>query len=138
MKFQLDAGTGRYGITGYGPEGVRVNDRVYRSSVIVMPDRLVVDWPPRSVPDLTRAHMDAIAALEPDVVLLGTGQTLKFPEPSLLVALQGNGVGIECMDTGAACRVFAVLAAEGRRVACAILSNRAPGDRSGFGEDPLS
>jgi len=59
--------------------------------------------------------------LQPDIVVLGTGASLRFPHPRLTRALLEQRIGLEVMDTAAACRTFNILAAEGRRVAAALM-----------------
>lgn len=120
MKFQLDHGSGRYVITGYRAGAVLVNGEPRERSFILTPDQLL-DWAPATIDQLAPADLAAIAALDPEVVLLGTGAKLRFPPAGLLASLTGAGIGVECMDTGAACRAFAVLSAEGRRVAAALI-----------------
>ncbi|MDG4551033.1 MAG: Mth938-like domain-containing protein [Candidatus Contendobacter sp.] len=121
MRFSLDSDLNRYSITGYGPDWVRVNQQEFRRSVIVTPERLVSDWPPRTFGDLVEAHFAAIADLEPEIVLLGTGGRQRFPRPSLTRPLLERGVGVEIMDTAAACRTYNIVMLEGRRVAAALL-----------------
>ncbi|MFO1422422.1 MAG: Mth938-like domain-containing protein [Candidatus Competibacteraceae bacterium] len=121
MRFSLDNDLNRYSITGYGPDWVRVNQQEFRRSVIVTPERLVSDWPPRTFGDLAEAHFEAMKALEPEIVLLGTGRRQRFPHPSLIRCLLERGVGVEIMDTAAACRTYNIVMLEGRRVAAALL-----------------
>ena len=89
--------------------------------MIVTPERLVSDWLPQTFGDLVEAHFEAIADLEPEIVLLGTGSRQRFPRPSLLRSLLAHGVGVEIMDTAAACRTYNIIMLEGRRVAAALL-----------------
>ncbi|MCC7413076.1 MAG: hypothetical protein IT495_15780 [Gammaproteobacteria bacterium] len=121
MKLDLDTATGRYNITGYRAGAVMINGVAYAKSVIVTPRQLVTDWPPVSADVVTIEHVHAICALEPEIVLIGTGQRLTFPDAGVLGMLVTAGIGVECMDTPAACRSFAVLAAEGRAVAAALM-----------------
>ncbi len=65
-----------------------------------------------------------LAELKPEVVLLGTGTRLRFPHPRLTRALTDAGIGVEVMDTPAACRTFNILAAEGRKVLAAVILDR--------------
>ena len=83
--------------------------------------QLVADWRPRQVADLQVADMEPMLALEPGVVLLGSGQRLQFPAPAVMAACLTRGIGIEVMDNAAAARTFNVLATEGRRVLAAFL-----------------
>lgn len=111
----------------YVPRGVdaagrvTLNDRRIDASFIVSTDALVEAWRPRSVADLGVADLDAVLALAPEVVLLGTGARHAFPAPAVLAAALTRGVGFEPMDNAAAARTFAVLAGEGRRVVAAFL-----------------
>lgn len=120
MKIQLDSAGNLNRIRHYGPGTLTVNQTAYAASVVVLPDR-VVDWPPQRFADLAAAHFELIRALNPEVVLLGTGDRLRFPAATLTRALAEAGIGLEVMDTGAACRTYNVLAGEGRRVAAALL-----------------
>ncbi len=121
MRFSLESDLNRYSITGYGPDWVRVNQQEFRRSVIVTPERLVSDWAPRTFGDLAEPHFEAIAELELEIVLLGTGRRQRFPHPSLTRSLLERGVGVEIMDTAAACRTYNIVMLEGRRVAAALL-----------------
>ena len=107
--------------TAYGDDYVAVNGRRHQSSLIVLPERLVEDWGAGTFDQLTAAQMAALAGFDRDVVLLGTGNRLRFPRPELMRPLAEAGVGVEVMDLKAACRTYNILAAEGRRVAAALL-----------------
>lgn len=121
MRFSLDIDTGRHFIKGYGPGWINVNEREIHRSVIVTPDRLVTDWPPQTFADLEEMHFEAIARLEPEIVLLGTGSRQRFPRPRLIQSLLARGTGVEVMDTAAACRTYNIIMLEERRVAAALL-----------------
>jgi uncharacterized protein len=125
MKIHLESGAGQYFIRGYAAGEVAVNETVYTDSIIVTPQRVITGWPPRVYQDLAAEHFDAIARLQPEIVLLGTGRRLRFPSPALLTALMRERIGYEVMDTGAACRTYNILTAEGRRVAAALLMIKA-------------
>lgn len=121
MRFSLDINANHHFIKGYGPGWINVNERDIRRSVIVTPERLVTDWPPQTFADLEETHFALIAQLEPEMVLLGTGDRQRFPRPHLIQALLARGVGVEAMDTAAACRTYNIIMMEGRRVAAALL-----------------
>ena len=121
MRFSLDSDVNHYAITSYGSDWVRVNQQEFRRSLIVTPERLVCDWPPQTFSDLAEAHFEVIAGLKPEIVLLGTGSRQRFPRPSLFRSLLVRGVGVEIMDTAAACRTYNIVMLEGRRVAAALL-----------------
>jgi uncharacterized protein len=121
MKVQLESSRGLNVIRSYAPGQVTVNQEVYARSLVVTPDRVLADWPPLRFEDLVRAHFEMISELRPEVVLLGTGARLRFPEAAHTLVLVRAGIGLEVMDTAAACRTYNVLVADGRRVAAALL-----------------
>ena len=121
MRFSLDSDANHYSITSYGLDWVRVSQQEFRRSLIVTPERLVSDWPPQTFGDLVEAQFEVIAGLEPEMVLLGTGSRQRFPRPSLVRSLVARSVGVEVMDTAAACRTYNIIMLEGRRVAAALL-----------------
>jgi uncharacterized protein len=120
MKFHLSTGEGNV-FTGHGTGFVRLGVVEYRDNLLVTPERVVTGWAPGGFDQLTEADFSALAALTPEVALLGTGATLRFPHPRLTRPLIDAGIGLEVMDTPAACRTFNILAAEGRKVAAAVL-----------------
>ncbi len=120
MKFHLSTGAGNV-FTGYGDAYVRVGVIEYRENVVVTPDRILTAWCPGGFEALTDADFEAVAALQPEIVLLGTGARQRFPSPRLSRALIEARIGLDVMDTQAACRTFNILAAEERKVAVAIL-----------------
>jgi uncharacterized protein len=121
MRFSLDIDANHYFIKGYGPGWINVNERDIRRSVIVTPERLVTDWPPQAFADLEESHFEAVAQLTPEIVVLGTGSRQQFPSPRLIRSLLAKGIGVEVMDTAAACRTYNIIMLEGRRVAAALL-----------------
>lgn len=94
---------------------------ILQRSFIITADQIVTDWLPQQVEEITITHIDSVLALMPAVILLGTGQRLRFPSPNILAHSQQHRVGMEVMDTAAACRTYNILAAEGRNVAAALL-----------------
>lgn len=121
MQIRLDMPSGHNVIRAYARGQVTVNQQIFRASLLVTPQRVVADWPPQSFGALEPAHFEPVAALEPEIVLLGTGARLRFPPAGLIQPLARAGIGFEVMDTGAACRTYNVLMAEGRRVVAALL-----------------
>ena len=107
-------------ITGYGDGYVAVNGERYESNVLVLPER-VIHWEAQRFDALTPQNFVVLAALKPEIVLLGTGTRLRFPHPSVTRALAEANIGVEVMDLRAACRTYNVLVAEQRKVAAAIL-----------------
>lgn len=121
MRFSLEIDAHHYFIRSYGIGWVNVNERELCNSLIVMPERLVLDWPPQAFTDFEESHFEAVAQLEPEIVVLGTGTRQQFPSPRLLRPLLAKGIGVETMDTAAACRTYNIIMLEGRRVAAALL-----------------
>jgi uncharacterized protein len=121
VKFERDSPDGRNSFSGYGEGYVQVGATRYTSSLVVSADRLIADWPAASIDALAADHLAAIVELSPEIVLLGTGATFSFPEPSLLAPLYKAGIGVEVMDTPAACRTYNILLGEGRNVVAALV-----------------
>lgn len=120
MKLHASALTHLNTFTGYGEGFVMLNGERRERAMIVMPER-IVDWPAAGFAALAEAHFEAIVALKPEVVLLGTGGRLRFPHPRLTAPLARAGIGLEVMDVQAACRTYNILMAEARVVAAALL-----------------
>ncbi len=120
MKFTLESTSRVNLIRGYSPQEIRIGEQRLHASCIVAADALIADWAPSSFEELTPEHLDAVLALEPEVVLLGTGPTQRFPPAAIRSRLALRGVGLEVMDLGAACRTFNILVQEERRVAAAL------------------
>jgi len=108
-------------VTGYGPGWIEVNGERHPGALLVRPEGPVLPWAPAAFAAIAREDVEAIGALDPEVVLLGTGAAQRFPHPALIAALTARRVGVEAMDTGAACRTYNILMAEGRRVLAALL-----------------
>ena len=120
MKFTLEASSRINLIRSYSPQEIRIGDQLVRASCIVTADTLITDWVPASFAELRPEHLEAIFALQPELVLLGTGATQRFPPADIRAALLGRGVGLEVMDLGAACRTFNSLVQEERKAAAAL------------------
>ncbi|MDB5797454.1 MAG: hypothetical protein JWP36_1356 [Paucimonas sp.] len=108
-------------VTAYDESGVEINAVRYNHSLLVMPETPPMAWPVTSFDTLSSADFEAVQALEPQVVILGTGARQRFIHPRLVAALTAVHVGVECMDNQAACRTYNILMAEGRKVALALL-----------------
>jgi uncharacterized protein len=118
VKLHLSSTAGLNIFTAYGEGYVAVNHRKYEENLIVLPDSVTPDW---SIATLAAADMDKLLALGAEIVLLGTGSRLRFPAGALLRPFAPAGIGLEVMDLQAACRTYNILAAEGRKVAAALL-----------------
>jgi uncharacterized protein len=121
MKLQLENPPGTNLIRSYGPGQLRIGDVLHSGSVIVTATTVIAPWRPATVPELTPADLEALLGLGPEVVLLGTGARQQFPDMQVLRILHEQRIGVEVMDTAAACRTYNVLVTEGRNVAAALI-----------------
>lgn len=121
MKLHSSDTAGLLAITAYDAESIAVNGRRLTKSFLLTPHQLIENWPPASVDNLTAADLQAIAELGCPIVLLGTGARQRFPAPALLRPLIQRRIGVEIMDSHAACRTYNILMAEGREVAAALI-----------------
>ena len=120
MKLHLQGGIAQR-VTGTGPGWLRVNDVEHRHSLVLTPDAVAPGVAPGGFDALAAADFAALLAHAPEIVLFGTGATQRFPRPDLTRALSDAQVGVEVMDTPAACRTYNILVAEGRRVVALLL-----------------
>ena len=129
MKLQAERIEGTNAIARHGPDGVIVNGVEHTSSVIVPWQGAVLPWPAASFDALTAEHFAALAALKPELVIFGSGPRIRFPNAALLRPLMALRIGVETMDSPAACRTYNVLLAEGREVVAALLFRAGGSDR---------
>ena len=121
MKFQPDSLKGVTTIARHDGGSVWVGNQSYRGSVIVPWSGPVRAWHPADFSALTQAHFDELLQLQPELVIFGSGSKLRFPPPALLSGLIAQRIGVESMDSAAACRTYNVLVSEGRTVVAALL-----------------
>lgn len=121
MKLHRDSTDGHYSFTGYGDDYVAINGKNHQGNLVLLPRRLIQDWTEATFDSLTQADFDFLAELKMEIMILGTGAKQRFPHPQLLQGLMRAGVGLEVMNTQAACRTYNILVAEGRSVGCALL-----------------
>ena len=98
-----------------------VNERRIERSFVIAPESLVEDWPVVEAGTLTPDDLEPLLALEPEVIVLGTGREQVFPPPAVMAAALSRGIGIEVMANRAAARTFHVLASEGRKVVAGLI-----------------
>jgi uncharacterized protein len=121
MKLELEHSAGGHRIDGYDARGIRIGGKVHTGTVLISSDRIVTDYPLHSIDGLDPEMVQSLIALAPELLLLGTGARQHFPSPGLLAPLLARGIGVEVMTTAAACRVYGILAGEGRCVAALLL-----------------
>ena len=119
MKFQPDQfGTA---ITAHGPGWIVIAGERFTHSLVLHSNGERTRWACRHFDELEAAHFEALVGMQPELVVFGSGERLRFPRPALLRRLIEAGIGVETMDTPAACRTYNILASEGRRVVAALL-----------------
>lgn len=121
MKLQPDRADGVNVITTFDAGRVGVNGKLHERSIIVPWQGAILDWDCARFTDLGAAHFERLLELSPELVIFGSGARLRFAAAPLWRALIERRIGIETMDTAAACRTYNVLAAEGRSVVAALL-----------------
>lgn len=116
------ASTGRFNtVTGYGAGYIEINAVRHQGPILLMPEGDILPWEAPADGKLEPSHLEGKLSQPPEIVIFGTGPTQRLPAPETLVAFHRAGMGLEAMDTPAACRTYNILMAEGRRVVAALL-----------------
>lgn len=121
MKLHQSHTAGLNVFTAYGEGYVAVNNEKHHRNLILLPDTIIQDWSNATVETLAETDMQKLLELGTEIILLGTGNRLRFPSGALLRPFAPAGIGLEVMDLQAACRTYNILVAEGRKVAAALL-----------------
>lgn len=121
MKLNLQQNADLNVVTGYGPDHLMINKERHDGNTLVAANRVVAGWAPRGFDGLRAEDFAAVCELAPEVVIIGTGNRLRFPAPQVLRPLIEARIGYEVMDLPAACRTYNILATEGRAVVAALL-----------------
>ena len=121
MKLHLANMAGLNVFTAYGDDYVAVNHEKHLKNLIVLPESIIPEWSTATVETLAAEDMYKLLELGTEIILLGTGSRLRFPAGPLMRPFAPAGIGLEIMDLRAACRTYNILAAEGRKVAAALL-----------------
>jgi uncharacterized protein len=129
LKLQPDRIDGVNAVTGFAPGALRINGQTYSASVVLPWQGAIQAWPCADFAALRTAHFEQLLAFAPDLVIFGSGARIRFAAPALLRPLIERGIGVETMDTAAACRTYNVLASEGRSVVAALLLEAAGAPR---------
>ena len=117
----LDENQANYQIRAFKPGSIQVNENIFNCSLIITRDHLIENWPPQTANELSAAAFAPVIALKPDILLIGTGSTMVLLPIELYGDLLNLGIGVEVMDTSAACRTYNALSAENRNVAAALI-----------------
>ena len=115
----------RFSIQAYDNAQVTINDKTHVDSLVLSSDQLITPWPVHDIRQLNPEQLQCIFELNPEVVLLGTGERQQFPDVEILGLFAEQRIGLEVMNTGALCRTFNILVAENRQVVAAIIQSRA-------------
>ena len=129
MKFQADP-IDAQSISGYGPGWVSVDGEKITSGLILGARGLRQAWDVNHFDELSHEHLAALAQLDAEVMLLGCGERTRFVPPQWQAALLERRIGLECMDSFAACRTYNILAGEGRNVVLALIQVETPADQN--------
>ena len=123
MKIELDSEFPTSNkITSYSDDSFIVKETIIKSNLIISKDHLIENWSVDTYNNLALQHLDEIIAWKPEIILIGTGKTPSFPNPELIAYAGSKNIGLEIMDTGAACRSYNLLVDEDRDVvACLFL-----------------
>jgi uncharacterized protein len=125
MKLQPDR-IDTLSVTSYGTGWVAIQGEKVQHSVLITSAGVREDWPCARFEDLGPQHFTQLAALDVELIIFGSGERLRFAKPEWLIALMNKRIGLETMDTQAACRTYNILAGEGRKVAVALLIEPSP------------
>tara|TARA_R110002072_G_scaffold3149_4_gene23461 strand:+ start:1047 stop:1427 length:381 start_codon:yes stop_codon:yes gene_type:complete len=125
MKIELDSDFSTSNkITSYSNDTFTLKDTLIETNLVVSKDRLIENWLVDSYQNLATQHLDQIILWQPEIIIIGSGKTPSFPNPELIAYAASKNIGLEIMDTGAACRSYNLLVDEGRDVvACLFLSD---------------
>lgn len=121
MKLSEDYTDGSYVIRAYTNSAVTINNHEYHNSLLVANHTLQPDWPVQQIDQITPQHWQQILELQPQVIIIGTGERIHFPHPSTYAAVIERGIGVEFMDSMAACRTYNILLSEDRSVVAGII-----------------
>ncbi|WP_353193346.1 Mth938-like domain-containing protein [Pandoraea pnomenusa] len=121
MKLHQDPSQALNTVTGYGPGYVEVNKIRHDKSVIIAPEGEIQGWPVSRFDALSPTDFEMLRELDPEVVIFGSGGRLRFAHPRLTTSLTSARIGVDSMDSQAACRTYNILMSEGRRVVLALL-----------------
>ncbi len=116
MQLNLERPDYTFYLRGADGRHALVNEREISASFVIAPEALVEDWPVTDATAMEPGDLAPLFALQPELILLGTGPRQVFPSAAVLHACLSQGIGFEVMDNAAVARTYSVLAGEGRRV----------------------
>lgn len=117
----LDNNQARYQIRGFKLGQIQINETILTHSLIISPQHLIDNWAPQQAADITHEHLAQAAALKPDILIIGTGAKQQFLPLEIYGEFLNQGIGVELMDTAAACRTYNALTSENRKIVAALI-----------------
>ena len=121
MRFAQDNQDEGFVITGYDKGSVTINGKPFRQSLIITQTKLDENWGVASIESLHTEHISQVLSFKPELILIGTGDKLIFPAIEVYAGIIKQGIGVDFMDTGAACRTYNILMSEGRDVVAGLI-----------------
>lgn len=121
MKFAQDSQDEGYVITAYDNDSISINGKPFNNSLVVATTQLNENWNLNSIELLQTRHIDLVLSFKPELIIIGTGNKLVFPAVELYSAIIAQGIGVDFMDTRAACRTYNILMSEGRGVVAGLI-----------------
>jgi uncharacterized protein len=121
MKFAQDNQDEGYVITAYGENSISINGKSFKQSLIITRTKLNENWELSTVELLQADHINQILAFKPELIIIGTGDELIFPAVEVYSGIIEHGIGVDFMDTRAACRTYNILMSEGRHIVAGLI-----------------
>ena len=121
MKFAQDSQQEGYVITAYDDASVSINGKAFSESLIITTTKLDENWDVTSIESLQASHIDQVLTFSPELIIIGTGNKLTFPAVEMYSNIIKHGIGVDFMDTRAACRTYNILMSEGRHVVAGLI-----------------
>ncbi len=121
MKFAQDSQDEGYVITAYGDDSVSVNGKIFEQSLILANTAFSENWGVSAIDQLAAEHIEQVLSFNPELIIIGTGNKLVFPPVEIYSAIIKRGIGVDFMDTQAACRTYNILMSEGRGVVAGLI-----------------
>lgn len=121
MDITQDFADAKFIITGYQSDCVFINHEPHKESFIVSPESLIKSWEVTNISHLNATTLASVFKHPPEIMIIGTGETLMLPEPKVIAMFAQHQIGLETMNTSAACRTYGILIAEGRKAAAGII-----------------
>jgi len=121
MKFAQDSQDEGYVITAYDEDNITINGKAFANSLIITRTKLDENWNLNNIDSLQSEHIEQILILNPELIIIGTGKKLTFPNVAIYSEVIKKGIGVDFMDTQAACRTYNILMSEGRDVVAGLI-----------------